>query len=78
MLGKCYSYHIRQLFIVDTSYVAVGDLMKNRRHRVMEIILEEIHKRAKMVHEIRDMGEDLLRDMKRRHNKETQNEDFKS
>ncbi len=52
--------------------------MKNRRHRVMEIILEEIHKRAKMVHEIRDMGEDLLRDMKRRHNKETQNEDFKS
>ncbi len=52
--------------------------MKNRRHRVMEIILEEIHKRAKMVYEIRDMGEDLLRDMKHRSNKETQNEDFKS
>ncbi len=52
--------------------------MKNRRHRVMEIILEEIYKRAKMVHEIRDMGEDLLRDMKRQPNKETQNENFKS
>ena len=52
--------------------------MKNRRHRVMEILLEEIHKRAKMVYEIRDMGEDLLRDMNHRRNKETQNENIKS
>lgn len=37
-----------------------------------------IDMRAKMVYEIRDMGEDLLRDMKRRTNKETQNENFKS
>jgi|TARA_R110002020_G_scaffold103217_7_gene241645 hypothetical protein len=44
----------------------------------MEIILEEIHKRAKMVYEIRDMGEDLLRDMRHRHDKESQNENIKS
>lgn len=52
--------------------------MKNRRHRVMEIILEEMYKRAKMVYEIRYMGEDLLRDMNLRRDKETQNENIKS
>jgi hypothetical protein len=34
-----------------------------------------IDKRAKMVHEIRDMGDDLLREMRVRRNKEMQNED---
>ena len=37
--------------------------MKISRTSLMQIILEEIYKRAVMVHEIRDMGDDLLEDM---------------
>ena len=52
--------------------------MNNKRYRVTEIILEEIYKRSKMVYEIRDMGDTLLKEMNRRHNKETQYENFKN
>jgi hypothetical protein len=37
--------------------------MKISRFRLMQIILEEVYKRAVMVHEIRDMGDDLLEGM---------------
>ena len=65
MPGKCDPYHSRQLFIVDTHDVVIGVDMKISSARLKQIIHEETYKRYKMVHEIRQMGDELLEDIEK-------------
>ena len=65
MPGKCVSYHARQLFNVDAHNVTIGSRMKISTARLKQIIHEETYKRYQMVHEIREMGDELLEDVEK-------------